>query len=290
MDIVLALGGGGVRGYAHLGVIHVLQQTGFRIRAIAGSSAGAAIGALVASGYDLVEIQNRLDEVNNSRTFQRRPSDPPSLLGLAGVEKFLFDFLGDRNFSDLEIPLVVNAVELETGQLHYFQSGNVLDAVMASIAVPGFFPPRMINNRLFVDGNVIEPVPVAPVRILSPGLPVIAVALSPSLSNWGKSGTKTSLLSTLPVLQRFMDRSRVAQSIQMFLQAVDIGSALITDMVLERDQPEILLRPEVWGVGLLDRVKGDNLVTAGENAVFEQLENIRRASSWWGKLEKLIPG
>ena len=92
------------------------------------------------------------------------------------------------------------------------------------------------------------------------------------------------------MLQRFMDRSRVAQSIQMFLQAVDIGSALITDMVLERDQPEILLRPEVWGVGLLDRVKGDNLVTAGENAVFEQLENIRRASSWWGKLEKLIPG
>lgn len=288
MEIGLALGGGGVRGYAHLGVIHVLQQTGYRIRAIAGSSAGAVIGSLFAAGYNLVEIQNKLEGIEIKQSINRKAEDFPSLLGLAGFEKFLRSMLDDRLFSELEIPLAVNAVNLTTGTVRSFREGDVVNSVMASIALPGIFPPRFIDESLYVDGCVVDPVPVRTVRELAPGVPVVAVALSPMLSHWGNYNEKSSLLDVLPVLERFLDRSRVAQSIHTFLKGVDIGSTLITDLSLERDRPEILIRPKVFDVGLLERVNSDNLVTAGEDATFEQLESIRQVLSWRGKLGRLL--
>lgn len=288
MDIALALGGGGVRGFAHLGVIHVLQQTGFVIRAIAGSSAGAVVGALFAAGHDLEKIQYALENIDLSHVFSRKGEDQPSILGLVSFERFLIEMLGSRSFAELDIPLAVNAVNLSTGMLRSFREGNVLNAVMASIAVPGIFPPRLIENELYVDGCVVDPVPVQSARALAPGIPVVAVVLSPSLRNWKEYNKKSSLVGAMPFLERFLDRSRVAQSIDIFLRAVDIGSTLIADRNLERDQPDILLRPAVFDAGLLDKVKGEILVTAGENAAFAQLEAIRRAVSWRGRLERFF--
>ena len=288
MDIALALGGGGVRGFAHLGVIHVLQQTGFVIRAIAGSSAGAVVGALFAAGHDLEKIQCALENIDLSHVFSRKGEVQPSILGLVSFERFLIEMLGSSSFAELNIPLAVNAVNLSTGMLRSFREGNVLNAVMASIAVPGIFPPRLIEYDLYVDGCVVDPVPVQSARSLAPGIPVVAVALSPSLRNWKEHNKKSSLVGAMPFLERFLDRSRVAQSIDIFLRAVDIGSTLIADRNLERDQPDILLRPAVFDAGLLDKVKGEILVTAGENAAFAQLEAIRRAVSWRGRLERFF--
>lgn len=289
MEITLALGGGGARGYAHLGVVHVLQKTSFHIRGIAGSSAGALVGALVAAGYDEQTIQQEFDALELSRIFQRRSGDTPSILGLAGMETLLKKLLGERRFDELEMPFAATAVDLKTGKSVFLQNGSVRDAVMASIALPGFFPPREIDGSLYIDGSTLLPVPVPLARQLAPGLPVVAVTLSTTLEEWGETCQQSSFFMALPVLDRFLERSRVAQSINILLTAVDIGCMHISELCLERDQPEVILRPKVYNVGLLERVKGDALVTAGEDATFAALDQIFWAVSWRGKLVRKYP-
>jgi NTE family protein len=288
-EIALALGGGGVRGFAHLGVLHVLQKSDFIFSAIAGTSAGSIIGSLVAAGLSCNEIQALLEAVESHHVFQRKPGDLPSLMGISGLEEVLRKQLGKKKFSDLQIPFMASAVNLHTGACEILTEGDVVDAVMASCAVPGFFPPRKIAEKTYIDGGVVMPVPVKPLRQLRPDLPVVAVALSPSMEEWGDYAECVSLLSALPVLQRFIDRSRLAQSISTFLTAVDLGNAQITDLSLEIDPPDIVIRPRVYEIGLLEQSRADPLITAGEDAVFECLNQIRWLVSWQGKLVRKIP-
>lgn len=286
MDISLALGGGGARGYAHLGVLHVLQKSGFRIRAIAGTSAGSIVGALVAAGLTLECIESEISAIEMAKIFRRKPHDEPSLLGMAGLEDTLRRLLQDRTFKDLEIPFAAVAVDLHSGQVKLFTEGDVLDAVMASSSVPGFFPPRIIQDRHYIDGSVLMPVPVMPARQLAPESPVIGVALSPPLNEWEGVPSKAGLSLSIPVVQRFLDRSRLAQSMNTFLQAVDLGSMLITELCLARDHPDVVIRPRGYDVGMLDKEKGKSLVTLGEDAAFEAIADIKRAVSWQGRIKR----
>lgn len=286
MEIALALGGGGARGYAHLGVVHVLKKSGFRFHAITGTSAGAIVGSLVAAGLDLDMVENEINSVEMSKIFQRRQGDAPSLLGMSGLEVALRKLLQDRTFKDLETPFAATAVDLHSGQAHIIRDGDVVDAVMASSAVPGFFPPRVIRDCYFIDGSILMPVPVEAARQLAPGKAVVAIVLSPPLSEWAGEQAKAGLSMAIPVMQRFIDRSRVAQSLNIFLQAVDLGSMKITELSLERDPPDVVIRPKVHNVGMLERDKGKALVTTGEDAAFEALDQIKEAVSWRGQMKR----
>jgi NTE family protein len=287
-DIALALGGGGVRGFAHLGVIHVLQKSGFQIQAIAGTSAGAIIGSLFAAGYNSQEIQYELESIESSKIFRRKAGDLPAIFGLQGLEEKLRILLGNKKFDDLSIAFVAVAVDSRSAQIITLREGSVVDAVMASCALPGFFPPKEINGRIFFDGGVSLPVPVTPSKQLAPGLPVVAVALSPSLAEWAEKEEGNSLLGALPILQHFVERSRLAQSINSFLTAVDIGNVIITELTLEKDPPDILIRPRVYHVGLLDQAQAEPLITAGEDAAFDCLEELNWVVSWQGKLARMF--
>jgi NTE family protein len=278
-----------VRGFAHLGVLRVLIRTGFKIQAVTGSSAGAIIGALFSAGYQPEEIENALNNIDSARIFQRRPHDNSSVFGLAGLYEVLERMLGDRTFEELQIPFAAVAVDLHQGQSLTLTEGSVVSAVKASIAVPGFFPPIELDGRTLIDGSVLDPVPVRAARQLAPGLPVVAVSLSPSISQFGSVNENTGLLHSLPILQRFMERFWLAQSVGIFLAAVDIGSTFISDLSLKRDRPALILRPNVYQVGLLDRVKSEPLVTAGENAALDALSKLFWLVSWRGRLACRIP-
>ena len=102
--ITLALGGGGLKGYAHLGVIAALEENGYEIAAIAGTSAGGLFGSFFAYGYSFQEILSFIDELDNSRLFQRLHSDPPSLIGLKGVYEILNDKFKGHSISSMKIP------------------------------------------------------------------------------------------------------------------------------------------------------------------------------------------
>ncbi len=184
MEIALALGGGGVKGIAHIGVIRCLAQAGFRINAVAGTSAGAIIGALFAAGYDPDRIQALIGTVDTSRLFARLPQDGPALMGMAGVIHALTPVLDECTFADLKIPFACTAVDIRTAQEVVLHQGQVLEAVLASSAVPGVFPPQLVADCQLVDGGVLDPVPVDLARWLAPDLPVVAVVLSPEPQTW----------------------------------------------------------------------------------------------------------
>lgn len=164
MRIALALGTGGARGYAHIGVINVLRERGHEIVGIAGSSMGALVGGLQAAG--------KLDEFTGWATSltQRavlRLLDPS--IGAAGVlraEKLLDavrDILGDVAIEDLAVPFTSVATDLITGKSVWLQRGPLDDAIRASIAIPGVISPHVLDGRLLADGGILDPVPMAPI-------------------------------------------------------------------------------------------------------------------------------
>ena len=178
MDITLALGGGGSRGYAHIGVIRRLEQEGFRIKAIAGTSFGGIVGVLYAAGYRPNDLEEMFCALDQKRLYGHAPEDGPSLIGLAGVRQQLINILGDRTFDSLRMPFAVTATDLKSGSEVVLTSGLLLDAILATIAMPGIFPARHIGDFELVDGGTLDPVPVVPARALAPRLPVVAVSLT----------------------------------------------------------------------------------------------------------------
>jgi NTE family protein len=160
MDITLALGGGGVKGTAYTGIFRVLDREGFRIRAIAGTSAGGLWGAFYAAGYKPDEIERIMVAQNRTLLFKRLPGDGPSMYGLAGVKMMLESALGSYTFEQLKLPLAVTAVDLQTAERIVLSRGRVIDAI-GDDRPPRIFPPKELEGRLLVDGGVLSPVPVS---------------------------------------------------------------------------------------------------------------------------------
>src|SRR3989304_9750733 len=115
MDISIALGGGGARGNAHIGVLRRPVKENFRIRAVAGTSFGGIVASMFAAGYSPDEIEEIFVKVDQTKLYDRKPGDGPSLLGLSAVDLWLDEVLGKRTFADLKIPRALTAVDLNSG-------------------------------------------------------------------------------------------------------------------------------------------------------------------------------
>ena len=159
MKIGLVLSGGGARGIAHLGVIKALQEMGIRFDQIAGTSAGAITGALLAQGYTPDESLKIIE----SSAFVRhlRPAwNRMGLLRLDTIVDLYKKYIPHDSFEGLQTPLHVVAVDLDAGEQVVFERGELIRPVLASCCLPGIFEPFMINKRQFVDGGVLNNLPV----------------------------------------------------------------------------------------------------------------------------------
>ncbi|MGP4056844.1 patatin-like phospholipase family protein [Mycobacterium sp. 4D054] len=178
MRVALALGSGGARGYAHIGVINELHERGHEVVGIAGSSMGALVGGLQAAG--------KLDEFTTwaSSLTQRavlRLLDPSiTSAGVLRAEKILDavrEILGDVTIEELPIPFTSVATDLITGKSVWMQRGSVEDAIRASIAIPGLITPHVLDGRLLADGGILDPLPMAPVAAIAADI-TLAVSIS----------------------------------------------------------------------------------------------------------------
>lgn len=159
MKIGLVLSGGGARGIAHLGVIKALQEMGIGFDQIAGTSAGAIAGALLAQGYSPDESL----KIVESSSFVRhiRPAwNRMGLLRLDNVVDLYRRYIPHDSFEGLQIPLHVVAVDLNDGEQVVFEQGELIRPVLASCCLPGIFEPLLINKRQYVDGGVLNNLPV----------------------------------------------------------------------------------------------------------------------------------
>ncbi len=293
MKITLALSGGGVKGFAHIGVLRVLEGEGFRIQGIAGSSAGGLVGALYAAGYSPDQLETRLRQIDQGNLFSRMHGDGPSLLGFTGVQAILHKLLGERTFADLRLPLAVTATDLATGMPMVIRQGRLLDAVLATSAAPGVFPARSQDGRTLVDGGVMNPIPIAQARALSPNDPVVAVVLSPPIG-WqrvtkaGSPGNIPVLMANLPFAYRLAGRLRLAQAFNLFVQSMDLTGQMLMHIQLQLERPEVIIRPELGEIGLVDQVDIPELIKLGELAARKAMPQLKHAFSWLNRLRRRV--
>lgn len=288
MDISIALGGGGMRGYSHIGVIRRLEREGYRIRALAGTSAGGIAATAYAAGYSPDELEAMFSRLDQAKLFAPVPPEGPGLIGLSRAIKVFEELYGNRTFADLRVPCAVVAVDIKTGREIVLDHGRVLDAVLGTIAVPGIFPPKDYGEMQLVDGGVADPVPVSVARSLAPSLPVVAVVLTPTTE---PPGYFTRLPISMPaqIVER-ITRTRIAQTFSIFLKAVDTGGRVITELRLKVDDPEVVIRPDVGGIGLLDQVDVHKVVRLGEVAAEAVLPAMKKTVAWPNRLRRrLLP-
>jgi NTE family protein len=288
MDISMALGGGGSRGYAHIGVLRWLEREGFRIRALAGTSAGGIIAVAYAAGYTPDELETIFSELDQTKLFARSWHEGPGILGLSRATKELDKILGERTFADLHIPCAVVAVDINSGCEVVLSEGRVVDAILATVAVPGVFPPKIYGEMQLVDGAVLNPVPVFVARLLAPKLPVVAVVLDTLVeSSVSFSNIPLPMQVPVPLVER-LTRTRVAQAFNIFLQSVDVGSRKLAEMRLRLDDPDVIIRPDVSGIGLLDKVDVHKIVRLGEKAAAAALPELNRVVAWPNRVYQAV--
>ncbi len=182
--IGVALGSGSARGLAHIGVLEVLQKEGIPIDMVAGTSAGAVIGGLYARGKGIDEIISLALELKGRKLVSLiDPSFPKSGFIKGGRVKSLLSsyFGGDINFDEMKLPFACVATDIETGEEVVIDQGSVLEAIRASISIPGIFSVARWEGRHLVDGALVNPIPVDVLRRMGAGF-VIAVNVIPEAS------------------------------------------------------------------------------------------------------------
>ncbi|MEW6723572.1 MAG: patatin-like phospholipase family protein [Bacillota bacterium] len=253
--IGLALGGGAARGLAHLGVFQVLEENNIPIHYLAGTSAGALMGALYAGGLDPRYLE-KLAEHTSWAHLARLTVPRRGLVATGKLETFINTLLQSKSFDQLRIPLAVTAVDLKTGRLCVIQEGNVARAVRASSSIPGIFEPLAVGDMLLVDGGVRQSVPISVCRSMGAQV-VIAVDLNslPSRSVEPHSIFQVILLS-LDILQR--------EAVENDLKEADI-----------------LVQPDLSQFSPADLDHVAEIVEAGRRATEAKLPEIRAAIKRW---------
>jgi NTE family protein len=289
MDVTLALGAGGAKGHAHIGVIRRLEKEGVRIKAVAGTSFGGLVAVFYSLGYSPDEIEELFASIDQTQLYGHSPNDGPSLIGLAGTKRLLEQMIGDRTFDDLKLPCVLTAADLKSGNEVILSKGRLVDSILATIAIPGIFPPRRINGLELVDGGTLDPVPVTPARMLAPRLPVVAVVLNVPTGTptqpWNIPLRKYWAWSILfPILSKM----KYTSVWDVFSRSLDITARAMTQYRLEVDQPEVIIRPQVLHIDTLDIVDVREVAKLGEQAVHEAMPQLRGLFTWRNRWRRSI--
>jgi NTE family protein len=246
--IGLALGGGAAKGFAHIGVIKILEANGFTPDMVSGTSAGSVVGALYASGMDAFALQQKavaLDEAS-IRDFQWSAG---GLIKGQKLQDYVNAQVDNRPLERLGKPFVAVATRLEDGKRTVFAHGNTGQAVRASSSIPGVFEPVKIGRQHYVDGGVVSPVPVDAVRELGADI-VIAV----DISDKPRGQSPGNLMGTM------------SQSLAIMGQR--LGQA-------ELQHADIVIRPKVLDVGASDFTQRAQVMVEGEKAAMAVMPQLR---------------
>jgi NTE family protein len=292
LKIGLALGGGAARGCAHIGVLRALEEKSIPVGCIAGTSIGAMVGAVYASGGmdHLEELLLKMDLLQLLSYFD--VVFPHSgLVDGRKVTELLRGILGDRSFDDLSVPFAAVATDLRDGSEVVLSSGDVIDAVRASIAVPGVFTPFVTDDALLVDGGLVDPVPVNVVRSLGAEF-VIAVDLNRYVvgskqehrTGGGlrrkkvKKGDGSSLVDSLidEISSLMNDEEKKKKSkgpglIDVMVTSINIMESSITENKLKVDSPELLIAPKLGHIRFMEFFRAEEAMEVGYRAAMDLL-------------------
>lgn len=208
--IGLALGGGAARGFAHIGVIKMLESHGIVPDYVVGTSAGAVVGSLYAGGFDAFAMQKLAIQLDET-LFADWTLRGPGLLKGEALQSFVNQHLKRRPLEKLNIPFGTVVTDLNSGERVVFRSGDSGMAVRASAAVPGVFQPVAINGRQYVDGGLTSPVPVRAVREMGADF-VIAVDISATAEGQPVDSMSAILWQTTTIMGNVIGKTELAEA------------------------------------------------------------------------------
>ena len=291
MSLGLALGGGGAKGLAHIGVLEVLEENGISPTFVAGTSIGAIISGLYCLTGSARGLKERAKQMVQSEEFKNFGLDEfytdaeniferfkkevfekfyfgrlffkKSHIKTEAARKLFADLFGKKTFDALKIHFTCNALDILTGEEIVFTSGPICDAVWASCAIPGILPPFVKDGRILVDGGVIDNVPIEPVK---------------------KLGAKIVVASYLGHMPRFSREPEtgflISQRAQSFIRYyLDRRILALSD---------IIIVPEVDKFHWADFSPIDELVQAGRDAAEKNIRHIKAKNSFWYRAKKIL--
>jgi len=269
--IGLALSGGGARGLAHIGVIKVLQNSGIPIDCISGTSMGGIIAGLFSAGVTIDQLESVALNLSKPKQLIKLIDLSPARRGLLKGEKvkdLLLELLKEeRQIEQLDLPLALAAVDLRTNQDVSLNSGSLLDAMMASAAVPGLFDPVICNEKTLVDGGVLNNLPIDLLQKMGAEIK-IAVDVNYFYDvqlSWEEKSVAARFNALLPAI--FQD----------VYQAEMIMVSAITENRLNKYKPDFLLRPNIpFNVNIFMGFNfADQIIVAGEEAAQQCVQQIQ---------------
>jgi NTE family protein len=297
----LALGSGAARGLSHIGVLNALEECGIRIDLLAGTSIGALIGALYASGVPVSRLQQVASELNwRKLAGMLAPSIPTSgLMDSRKVSRFIKELLPVKTFEELNIPLAVTTTDIESGELIIIRQGLLLPAILAAISFPGLFSPVRVGDRFLVDGGLCSPVPTDVVRQMGADI-IIGVCAIPAVDkrynetfapDTNKSKPKPPLLKrfTPDWVERTFSEIWTSQNqseldkpegdertppglFRVFAQSIAILENQINSLRLDQEKVDFLIRPELNNITMLEFHKAADAIEAGRLATLKLLK------------------
>ena len=247
--IGLALGGGAARGFAHIGVIQVLEEAGIRPDLVAGTSAGSLVAALYASGKSGAELA-RLALAMDESALTDWSFPGRGLIRGEALARYVREQTGSRLIENMSLPLGIVATDLDSGEPMLFQRGDAGTAVRASSSIPAVFQPVKIGTREYVDGGLVSPVPVRFARQMGAEL-VIAVDISSSPEGNATGDAIRLLLQTFAIMGRSINR-------------------------FELKEADIVLRPRLAGLSGTDFTQRQRAINAGREAALAALPQLRQ--------------
>ncbi len=257
----LALSGGGARGTAHIGVLKVLERECIPIDFVAGTSMGGVIAAGCAAGLGAEYMEReavRMGQLRNLLGLLDHSLSGPGLVNGGRILRYFAQHLGEMSFDELAIPLALVAADLERGEEVILQSGSVVEAIRATVSMPGLFTPFRTNGRLLVDGGVTNPLPVDIVRRMGADV-VIAVDVLRGFE---------SLSSLSEAIGQALSLTRAPLVIEILIRSLSIMQKQICALKTQEAAPEVLIRPalssEITPFGGSTRVR--ECIAAGEKA------------------------
>jgi len=263
--IGLALGSGAARGLAHIGVLEVLEETGVPISMVAGTSAGAAVGALYAQGKEVSLIKKTVLELSRKRLVPLLDLTLPKAGFIRGrkVQDWLRSIIGGEiEFSDLMMPFACVATDITTGEEVVINQGSVVEAIRASISIPAIFTPVKWRDRYLVDGMLVNPVPVNVLKRMGADF-IIAVNVIPDISQraqWaGKKG---------------VEGIKAPGLIGVIMQSIYISTYSLVRSCLE--EADIVIQPEVARIGYGDFHRAQECIRQGELAARESIPEVKK--------------
>jgi NTE family protein len=246
--VAVVLGAGSSKGFAHIGVLKVLETNKVPIHMIIGTSVGSAVGSLYAYGHNAFQLQKLSFSIEKGDIVDLIIPDNGFIKG-EKLEEFINRTLNHTPMEKLKIPFYAVATDVQTGQEVVFGRGNTGQAVRASCSIPGVFRPVRIGERMYVDGGVVSPVAVDAARRLGADV-VIAVDIS-------KDG----------------DRAKPEGTIETIFQSLNIMYSKLAS--IQMNQADVVIRPKVGYISSSDFSKRHEAILEGERAAVEALPQIR---------------